>query len=476
LIQRKAILRPRTRSSIAAIGLATAVIVSCDGPGNTGKEIPSATLVEEVPWANGLVPQVDGGQVVFPKAPEYPPIATGAADPGSRPANCSATDGIETSAPYWIDTFEPYTPGDTTGVAWAWAGYDDLSQYAFHAPGDVTWYPGLTDAFTVPNCPTGRPSDEPCAPWGLAAYPEGGPSCDGKPNNWSLHFVGGLFRNWGGGFSHVFTDRWFPNPEDPTGNCPAGADFCVPPPPAGATQDSAGLPLAPPDGGAYAESHAYVDASSYEGIAFWARRGPEGQDRLIVTVTDNFTSDRLARQNQKYCRRAKQCYSTCLSGTPCTLDTSSGVYRCFDPTQGYMPGGASGAAPTSLVDLLYPRCGPSACTSPMSYLDPDFDGKMCQPYEFPADEWYIAGEFCFNPGDPPPPDRDDRCLDGWATTVQLTTDWQYYTVPFSQMQQGGFGKVAPYFNLKAVDTVALGFVVGWADAYVDNVSFYRHTN
>jgi hypothetical protein len=44
------------------------------------------------------------------------------------------------------------------------------------------------------------------------------------------------------------------------------------------------------------------------------------------------------------------------------------------------------------------------------------------------------------------------------------------------MQQGGFGKVAPYFNLRAIDTVALGVVVGWADVYIDDVSFYRRTN
>src|SRR5262249_33446838 len=71
----------------------------------------------------------------------------------------------------------------------------------------------------------------------------------------------------------------------------------------GATVDSAGLPLTLPDGGAYAGSHAFYDVSAYEGIAFWARRGPEGQSRMIVTLTDAFTSDRLARQNQKYCRR-----------------------------------------------------------------------------------------------------------------------------------------------------------------------------
>jgi hypothetical protein len=507
-------MRPRHRRQGARTAIVSAAVAlcACTGPGNTGIETPDPNLILEVPWTNGILPVVsDAGpnEVVLPQAPEYPPIASGMADPGSNPPNCSLLQGIETSAPYWYDDFEPYNNPATQyssgnfGVAFAWAGYDDLSQYSFHAPGDLTWYPGLANGFTSPlqACMSAeRTPDQPCAPWGLGAYPIQGPSCDGKPNNWAMRFVGGLFRNWGGGVSHVFTDRWFPQglsptsgpPYDNTGNCPAGADFCAPPTLAVAKDDSSGIPNAAPDGGAYANSHAYVDASQWDGVAFWARRGPESQDRLIVTVTDNFTSDRLARQNQKYCRRARQCYSTCLSGVPCQIDPSSTtmnpdggpplpVYRCFDPASGIMPGalplgGGAVGAPDSLVDLLYPRCGPSACTYPDSYPDPDFQGKQCQPYEFPGDEWYIAGEFCFNPGDLPPPDRDFRCLDGWATTVQLTTDWQYYTVPFSQMQQGGFGKVAPYFNLRAVDTVALGVVVGWADIYVDDISFYRQTN
>jgi hypothetical protein len=126
----------------------------------------------------------------------------------------------------------------------------------------------------------------------------------------------------------------------------------------------------------------------------------------------------------------------------------------------------------ALTDLLYPRCGPSACSSPTTYLDFDFDGKQCRPYTFPAADY--SAEYCYNPGDPAPPSREDQCLDGWATAVTLTLDWKYYTVPFSQLLQGGFGKKAPYFNLKAIDTIAFTFIVGWADVYIDNVSFYRN--
>jgi hypothetical protein len=460
----------------AAFALALAGVVSCAGRGNTGQRQPDPSLVLAVPWLNGVLPALDGGSPFTPAEPAYPPIALGAPDPGSRPPDCHKLDGIETSwkddagtAKGWVADFEPH-PSDpaNVGVAVAWTGFDDLTRYSFHVPGDITWYSGWT-------------SKKGSAVWGLAAAPAGGPSCDGQPNGWSLHFRGGSFRKWGAGMSHVFTDP---------ATCAAGDDYCstrcslqggvdlgdlCSPPAPSTTVDSAGIPLTAADGNPYLQSHAFIDASKYDGLAFWARRGPEGQERMIVTVTDNFTSDRLARQNQKYCRRLRACYTQCLNGAMCspTNDPNSAtpVYRCVDPHASAFSQIASSGAPQALQDLLYPRCGPSACTSPSTYLDDDFDNKTCRPYTFPAGD--VSGEYCFNEGDPPPPDRDEQCLDGWATTVGLTLDWQYYTVPFSELRQGGFGKKAPYFNLKAIDTIALGFIVGWADVYVDNVTFYR---
>jgi hypothetical protein len=442
---------PRCAARLLAPATAAlaASALACTGEGNTGRSAPDASLVEAVPWLDGVLPAIDdAGNAVIPATPVYPPIATGLPDPGSTSSSCAALAGVETSA--WVETFEPDMPADPTriGVAAAWTAFDDLTMYAFHVPGDVTWYPGLSGSYS--------------APFGLPAAPIGAPSCDGTPNKWSLHFSGGLFRYWGGGVSHVFSD---PN------GCVQDAGLCPPTPAPGAAVDSAGLPLTTADGGAYAQSHAFIDASAYDGIAFWARRGPESQNRLIVTVTDSFTSDRLARQNETYCRRLRACYTQCLSGAPCSPDdptSATPIYRCFDPAAGPLP---QNVAVDALLDLMYPRCGPSACTSRASYPDPDFDGKPCRPYTFPAAD--ISREYCFDDGDPQPPDRDEQCLDGWASSVNLTTDWQFYTVAFSDMQQGGFGKRAPFFNLTAVDTIAFSVIVGWADVYVDNVTFYR---
>ena len=58
--------------------------------------------------------------------------------------------------------------------------------------------------------------------------------------------------------------------------------------------------------------------------------------------------------------------------------------------------------------------------------------------------------------------------------MQLSPDWKFYALPFSDFGQVGFGKRAPYMDLKSIDTIAFGSAMGWADLYIDNVAFYRH--
>jgi len=450
---------------------------SC-GPGNDGQWAPDPSLVRQVPWLNGGVPQIMGDckagscMAVLPDDATNPPaIASGQRDLGSQHTDCAPLANY-TFSTGWFDDFEPTTDDPTeVGVAAGWASYDDLTKYSFHAPGDATWYPAV------------KPDIR--AAWGLPSEKTPGPACGGKPNNWVLHFRGGLFRKWGGGMSHVFTDPAGRYRDTPFDACQPGVDFCPDPLPAGATKDSAGIPLAPANFPKYQQSHDFVDVTGrkdadgkvvvapYDGVSFWARRGPEGQDHVLVILTDKFTSSRLARENQLYCRRIRECHTQCLSGTNCNKDPQTGIYRCFDENVGLPPPdpGIGFVSPDSLYDLMFPRCGPSACTSPQTYLDPDFDSKACRPYTFPAaDE---SGEFCWSEGDPPPPSRDDRCQDGWQAVIQLTPDWTFYAIPFTAFGQVGFGKRAPYMDLKSLDTIAFGSTMGWADAFFDNVTFYR---
>src|ERR1700722_18219033 len=111
--------RRRSKVALALLLAASAAVVllglcmpACSGPGNTGQSTIDASLIEAVPWTNGGVPILEGGQPIIPAAPVYPPIATGERDPGSGPVDCTALSGIETS-PGFYDTFEP--PADDGG-------------------------------------------------------------------------------------------------------------------------------------------------------------------------------------------------------------------------------------------------------------------------------------------------------------------------------------------------------------------------
>jgi hypothetical protein len=458
----------RLRRAATAAGAVLVACLAC-GPGNDGQPVLDPSLVRKVPWLNGGVPAINAnGDVVLPGTNNDPPVVQlGLADPGSQQADCSPLGGYTFSSG-WFDDFEPKDDPNAVGVAPGWASYDDLTKYSFHSPGDGTWYPDLRGKLDVP--------------WGLPAEHKPGPSCDGKPNNWVLHFRGGLFRKWGAGISHAFTDPIEIYRQNRFADCPTDkpADFCVPPLPKGSKVDPlSGLPAVASSGQDYVQSHDFIDASSYDGVAFWARRGPEGQDHVLVILTDKFTSSRLARENQTWCRRVRECHSACLNGMPCSADDPTAakpIYRCFDPAKGPLPPIQSATspgftAPDSLFDLLYPRCGKSACSSPQTYVDVDFDGKACRPYTFPAaDE---SGEYCWNEGDPPPPSRDDRCQDGWLTVVPLSSDWTFHAIPFSQFGQVGFGKRAPVMDLTTLDVIAFGSTMGWADVYFDNVTLYR---
>jgi hypothetical protein len=453
----------RPLATFVALALA---LVACDGPGNSGHAPLEPNVVDRVPWQNGVLPEVDAnGQVIFPSLPEYPDIALGIADLGTPRSECATVGQYEFSKG-WFDDFELTKMGadpNETGIAGGWASYDDLTRDSWHSPGDATWYPGLKG--TVYSA------------WGLPAFRMPGPSCDGTPNDWVMHWRGGLFRKWGGGISHAFTDPVGQYRMTPFDAClDPNADFCPAPLAPDAKVDSAGLPTTAANGDDYLQSHDFFDVTKYDGIAFWARRGPEGSAQTLVILTDKFTSSRLARENNQYCHRVRECHSRCVSGAPCSPDdptSATPVYRCFDPKA--VPGGVLPQLPIAIdteLDQVYPRCGKSACTSPPSYLDRDFDDKPCTPYTYPsADE---GGEYCFDPKtDPPPAGRDERCQDGWQTVVQLSADWKFYALPWSSFGQVGFGKKAPYMDLKSIDTLAFGAPMGWADAYFDNVTLYR---
>ncbi|MDC3955238.1 hypothetical protein [Polyangium jinanense] len=420
---------------------------ACSSDGNAGRAWLEDGLAAAVPWANGAVPlRNTDGSLVSPYEPVFPPIGAGTPDPGSRPVDCSGLSGIELS-PFWIETFEadPSLP-NSVGVGEGWSAYDDETYGAFRVPGDAAWYPGLF----------GRYKEK----WGLAADRiTNGPSCDGQPNGWALHFRGGRFNYFGAGLEH---------PLAAIVACPSGSDLCPQPPDPGATLDPVGLPLTRPDGHDFEqpEPHRYWDLSRYDGVTFWARRGPDSQPGVLVALHDKHTSDALNREHQTFCRRIKACRPACQNGSPCTPENPDApvpTHRCFDPAVGMAP-----IAEPALLEELYPVCGPSACRSPEYYYDRDLDGTECKPYDFSGAQ---AGYYCY--GSVAPAAEQERCGDGWVASIRLTTDWQLFVIPFSEFRQVGFAKHAPFLDLRSINMLALQLPVGFADVYIDNVTFYR---
>lgn len=443
---------------------------ACSGKGNTGRKEVDPAVQAAVPWLYGYPPAIDPvtKSAVVPSAPVYPPIAANTPDPGSRvtfatdkerAAACGGLAGIELSS--WHHDFEPVpaSAGEagTIGVAQYFSAYGDRTEGSWVTPGDSSFYTDLIGE-RGKILPIG--GTIPAAPWGLAADSiQNGPSCDGTPNNWALHIRGGRFNYFGGGTEHPF-----------------GLDCTL----GGQAEACEHLVDVVGDGRATVSDGA-LDMSSYDGIAFWARRGPDGASGLQVTLQDKYTSVRLARTDLTtgspspglgYCKRVQQCYPTCSDGAACEpLQLLNGdpedMHRCVpegaDPKQAIME--------PALQQLLFPPCGQSACVPPG--YDPDFDynDTQCKPYNFTGLE---ENNYCF--GATPPPPADERCGDGFSQNISLSTDWQFYKLPFERFQQVGFAKKAPANDVpqRTLASIAFLFSVGYTDFYVDNLSFYRN--
>lgn len=461
--------------------LACLALAACGGEGNTGRPEPNIELWSQIPWANYGTPQfytkADGsrGNPMISGAPYFPPIGDGTPDPGSRPIDCSGLDDIEIS-PYWVEDFEPFAPGMTNtgqpfwGVATAWSSYDDGSDGSFRTPGDVSWYPDLGGGdYFDDGHPQGGPTPYGRAPrsvWGMAADLHAGvrPTCDGAPNEFVLHYRGGRFNYYGGGMAHPLSppiDSGLAVPDD--GHwilkepCPPGSDLCPKDPNV----------FVPRGKDAFEKNRpGYWDVSAYDGMVFWARRGPDGAGRMLVGLQDKHTSDELNSESEQFCKRVKPCRPGCVNGFEC-IDDGRGTQRCMPEGYTIPPESSLNVA---LKEFLFPPCGESTCVPPSFNPDPDFNNTTCEAHTFTGlrSGYWCSGE---DRAVPAPP---ERCGDSFFAAVTLSTDWQLYKLPFDLFRQAGFGKKAPYLDLKTVSLIVFQVSVGYADVYVDNVSFYRN--
>jgi hypothetical protein len=313
-----------------------------------------------------------------------------------------------------------------------------------------------------------------------------------QPDNKGLHVFGGPYLGWGGGVGTSIKDWW---------GRVGGAVPCV----------SAGQP-------AMCENRAlnpgitgrFVDASQWDGISVWARRGPEGQDGFRVTLGDKYTDDEQnidqdvddpngdgVDTEQKYCKRVRLC--SCHSNKPCSLwtepetwpdgrdNSSKGTqhHLCYDerfdpPIKGLEKGKTQRDSakfvlllPQYVEDVPVEYCAEEACNQPFAAggADPAINGRACTPFQFQSGE---NASYCFDAGqDPNPPENYERCGDHWQTPVRLSTDWQLFLVPFSDMRQQGYGKESRKLLTDQLSVFRLTWEGGFVDTYIDDVRFYR---
>lgn len=393
-------------------------------------------------------------------------------DPGSPPANCNPTTGEEAG-------LELVTLGDfSLDKAYRWYVYIDKSGAGRITSLDKTW-----EASTA-----------------LDPFPRCG--ADGPAR--AMHIQGGPFYGWGGGFGTAAKD-WRTNAPDPLLYC-----FRAP--------DS---PFCQLDGAPDYLRGAMVNASAYEGVAVWARRGPDSQGGFRVLVGDQNTDDDIAYLTYqedptlpRNCERVRECACTnhkaCQEWQtgPLEVETpnlmawqqavrnenvdlayemwscSAPGWYCEDPAADTIPGYfTTGSNSTRCNTCTQTRCDeqyeayPNGSASPSpdgtaAPNDAQFNGKPCTPYTSRSG---VASAYCFDPTmDPPPAEPEQQCGDHWTRPIYVTNEWHLYLVPFTEMLQQGWAKRFGKMDLEHVTMVRITWDGGYVDFWIGKVAFYRH--
>jgi hypothetical protein len=267
-------------------------------------------------------------------------------------------------------------------------------------------------------------------------------------------------------------------------------------------------------GGATLRADVYqrlVDVRDWDGISFWARIGPGSDPGFRITLGDRYLDDDIAfLEAEAYkrngntgpgptCGRVLEC--GCRNHRPCTLDPAApdgGGYYCWDPARGDLPPSsfvaaamAAGGTEDDFPYLFpYEKCGVTMCnepydaftrtdlifatpTAPQALSTDPLGTASCQPYTFDND---FSDNYCYDAADPlglAIAPAYERCGDVWAKPVGLTTEWQFFKVPFTELRQEGWGKEFQYLDLSKIALVRFTWAVGWVDFWVDDVRFYR---
>jgi hypothetical protein len=449
--------------------------------------IALAALAGCIPTAPNLAP---GAESLPCTGPGCVPLAGGAPVTTAPLVDCEAAiAGLQ---------FAPFTVLDNENAA---LGAPGVAEYFYQY---VDGTAGLNPSgYSPPSILADRCKDN--SP--IAPHPPG--------SNYVLHTSGGPFTGWGGGIGmaleHLAQDSSFCTSPAPSVVCPAAGGFT--------TSTPCYCPLAGADNASQQIAFAALDVSQWDGISLWARRGPNGQPLLRVLVGDKYTDDDISYlmyvgqptdpPSKRFCERKAEC--SCLyQDTTCSFYSANPaidpIYGNLitpdpnnpdpsDPTNAMSNGalfcGPPGSHPasasqntfstngTNCVDSAHCSdnfCGNSLCDQPYAAYatngpDLQFVNRACTPYTYRNG---VQANICYNPGkDPTPPEADEQCGDHFAFPLNLSTDWQFYKIPFTEMFQQGWAKQAPNFDLTSISVVRFTWDVGYIDYYIDDVKFYR---
>jgi hypothetical protein len=252
-----------------------------------------------------------------------------------------------------------------------------------------------------------------------------------------------------------------------------------------------------------------LDLTEWDGISFWARRSSNDVEPGIrIVLGDKHTSDDLSflqyhvnPDDERFCERKIEC--GCQGNSECYAkevevddpNTIGGTmmetqYRCWDSPPRPFATDAAGNS-SRVVDLSDPppgaflACGDWVCDG--TYAEPDGTyaafgqlvdqqsvGTTCNDFTFRGGE--IESQ-CYDPENGPfPVERTDQCGDHWVHPVRLSTEWQFYKVPFTSLLQEGWAKESFKLDLTSAVVFRFTWSTGWHDFWVDDVRFYRNVH
>jgi hypothetical protein len=257
-----------------------------------------------------------------------------------------------------------------------------------------------------------------------------------------------------------------------------------------------GLPPTPRDGHPYsgvtvpmfiADYQKTADFSEWEGIAFWARLAT-ASEAVPATADGTATKtpggrDPLAGDPIPEGARPQDGVGQ-LGIMVQTMDTAAVLAN--DVVDGMSAW--SVCSPGQLMDWEQFEQGLDVDPPPCFKTQEDLDA-------FDGQETAGGGKYAYQDaqGNPQSPERPfcidyspidavvgeeapyrDQCWDGFRTMIDITGDWKFYFLRFSDMRQAGWGRVADKFRMDQVRSINfLASAYQSANVMIDEVAFYR---